>query len=165
MNSVQSGTAILPPNHAGRTRLRKCADSDTGSPATGRTQSFERRSYQTRRIQRFAVVLETRTGQGTVPLAAESLAQLQEAILGKTTTLPACGLRLSPVYVGQTVRYENVEHYVAPPWDAVPQMVDALREFLRRTAGASSVMRAAVASFGFVYIYPWPTETDACTVF
>jgi hypothetical protein len=109
---------------------------------------------QTKRIQRFAAVLETRTGQGTVPLNAESLAELQEAILGKTTTLPTYGLRQSPVYVGQTVRYENVVHYVAPPWQVVAQMVDALREFLLRTAGASSVMRAAVASFGFVYIHP-----------
>ncbi|MDP9912523.1 hypothetical protein J2W27_004649 [Variovorax boronicumulans] len=109
---------------------------------------------QTKRIQRFAAVLETRTGQGQVPLAAEDLAQLQEAILGKTTTLPGYGLRQSPVYVGQTVRYENVVHYVAPPWEEVPRMVDALRKFLNRTEGAASVMRAAVASFGFVYIHP-----------
>ena len=52
------------------------------------------------------------------------------------------------------MRYENVVHYVAPPWEAVPQMVDALRQFLIRTEGAASVMRAAVASFGFVYIHP-----------
>jgi hypothetical protein len=109
---------------------------------------------QTKRIQRFAAVIETRTGQGPIPLSAEGLAQLQGAILGKTTTLPAYGLRRSPVYVGQTVRYENVVHYVAPPWEAVPSMVDALRQFLIRTEGASSVMRAAVASFGFVYIHP-----------
>nr|WP_278875151.1 Fic family protein [Variovorax paradoxus] len=82
------------------------------------------------------------------------MAQLQEAILGKTTTLPAYGLRRSPVYVGQTVRYENVVHYFAPPWEAVPRMVDALSQFLIRTEGAPSVMRAAVASFGFVYIHP-----------
>lgn len=109
---------------------------------------------QTKRIQRFAAVLETRTGQGPLPLAVQGLAQLQEAILGGTTTLPAYGLRQSPVYVGQTVNYENVVHYVAPPWEVVPQMVDALRQFLLRTQGASSVMRAAVASFGFVYIHP-----------
>ncbi|MDP9918998.1 hypothetical protein J2W24_004667 [Variovorax boronicumulans] len=75
---------------------------------------------QTKRIQRFAAVLETRTGQDPIPLDADGLGQLQEAILGATTTLPAYGLRRSPVYVGQTVRYENVVHYVAPPWQAVP---------------------------------------------
>ena len=52
------------------------------------------------------------------------------------------------------VRYENVVHYAAPPWEAVQPMVSGLASFLALTQGASVVARAAVASFGFVYIHP-----------
>jgi hypothetical protein len=52
------------------------------------------------------------------------------------------------------VRYENVVHYVAPAYRDVAPMMDGLRTFVERTQGASPTARAAVASFGFVYIHP-----------
>lgn len=111
---------------------------------------------QTRKIQRFAAVMETRTGQGASPLTEDALAALQKDILGTTTTLQSYGLRKSPVFVGEQVRYDNVVHYVAPPWQEVPAMVRGLQKALALTAGQEglSVGRAAVAAFGFVYIHP-----------
>lgn len=111
---------------------------------------------QTSKIQRFAAVMEARTGEGAVPLSPESLADFQAAMLGQTTTLQGFGLRRSPVFVGATVRYENVVHYVAPPWQAVPAMVDGLAASIKLTTGQPrlSVARAAVAAFGFIYIHP-----------
>jgi hypothetical protein len=109
---------------------------------------------QATRVQRFAAVMETRTGQGNAPLTDEALATLQKEILGEVTTLSSYGLRHSPVFVGQTVRYENVVHYVAPEYRDVAPMMDGLRTFVERTQGASPIARAAVASFGFVYIHP-----------
>lgn len=70
------------------------------------------------------------------------------------TTLASFGLRRSPVFVGQTVRYENVVHYVAPDWPDVAPMLEGLRIFVERTKGAPPTARAAVASFAFVYIHP-----------
>lgn len=109
---------------------------------------------QVTRVQRFAAVMETRTGAGDVPLTADALATLQKDILGDVTTLASFGLRQSPVFVGQAARYENVVHYVAPDWIDVAPMLEGLRTFVDRTKGASSIARAAVASFAFVYIHP-----------
>ena len=45
-------------------------------------------------------------------------------------------------------------HYIGPHWDDVPSILTGLRELLKRTAGLSSVARAALVSFGFVYLHP-----------
>lgn len=106
------------------------------------------------RIERFADVMARRTGQGDVPLSDASLAQLQSEILGERSTLTHFGLRQSPVFVGETVRYQNIVHYVAPPKEDLISMLDGLQVFMERTQGQSPVMRSAVAAFGFVYIHP-----------
>lgn len=106
------------------------------------------------RIQRFADVMARRTGQGPLPLTDASLAELQQEILGPMTTLGRTGLRQSPVFVGETVRYQEVVHYVAPPVADLQAMLDGLQTFLNRTQGQSPVLRSAVAAFAFVYIHP-----------
>ncbi len=106
------------------------------------------------RIERFADVMARRTGQGECPLSDAALANLQGEILGKLTTLTHFGLRQSPVFVGETMHYQEIVHYVAPPVDDVTAMLDGLRIFLERTQGQSPVMRSAVTAFGFVYIHP-----------
>jgi hypothetical protein len=83
-----------------------------------------------------------------------ALAQLQEDILGSRVTLQQFGLRQSPVFVGEVVRHQEVVHYVAPPFEDMPDMLDGLKVFLERTVGQSPVMRSAVAAFGFVYMHP-----------
>lgn len=116
--------------------------------------AIEGEGDQTGRVQRFADVMARRTGRDEVPLTDVSLANLQEAILGGRTTLTHFGLRESPVFVGETIRYEEVVHYIAPPATDLEAMLHGLRTFLLRTQGQSSVMRSAVAAFGFVYIHP-----------
>lgn len=106
------------------------------------------------RIQRFAEVLHRHTGRGVAPLDQHSLALLQTAILGPNSSLQIPGIRLSPVFVGERVRNEEVIHYVAPPFEDVPGMLEGLAAYLQKTATHSPVMRSAVASFGFVYIHP-----------
>lgn len=106
------------------------------------------------RIQRFAGVLARRTGQGEVPLGNAALAEMQAEILGSRTTLKEFGIRQSPVFVGEMVRFQEVVHYIAPPPQDLTGMLNGLATFLERTAGQSPVMRSAVAAFGFVYIHP-----------
>lgn len=106
------------------------------------------------RIQRFASVLGRRTGQGEVPLSDGALAEIQREILGERTTLKQLGLRKSPVFVGESVRFQEVVHYIAPPPEDLEHMLFGLAAFLDRTAGQSPVMRSTVAAFGFVYIHP-----------
>ncbi len=106
------------------------------------------------RIQRFADVMARRTGQDEVPLSDTPLAALQQEILGERTTIANFGVRQSPVFIGESVRYHEVVHYVAPAADEVGAMLQGLRVFLERTEGQSPVMRSAVAAFGFIYIHP-----------
>lgn len=106
------------------------------------------------RIQRFADVMARRTGQGAMPLTDAPLAELQQEILGPRTTLTHLGLRKSPVFVGETVKFHEVVHYVAPPATDLQDMLAGLETFLDRTHGQSPVLRCAVAAFAFVYIHP-----------
>ena len=116
--------------------------------------AIEGEADQSDRIQRFADVLARRTGEGTLPLHEATLAQLQSEILGRRTTLQQFGIRQSPVFVGEVVRYQEVVHYVAPPPADMPAMLEGLAVFWERTQGQSAVMRSAVVAFGFVYIHP-----------
>ncbi len=116
---------------------------------------IEGEADKTDRIQRFADVLARRTGQGDrPPLDNASLAELQREILGLRTTVQRFGLRQSPVFVGELVRYQEIVHYVAPPQQDLADMLAGLQTFLERTRGQSPVMRSAVAAFGFIYIHP-----------
>lgn len=115
--------------------------------------AIEGEAEQSSRIERFADAMARRTGLGELPLSDAALAELQREILGRTT-LRHFGIRQSPVFVGERVRYEEVVHYVAPDAQELPAMLEGLSVFLRRTRGQSPVMRSAVAAFGFVYIHP-----------
>ncbi len=116
--------------------------------------AIEREADNASRVQRFADAMARRTGHGELPLTDDKLAELQRDILGEKVTLTHFGIRQSPVFVGQTIRFQEVVHYVAPVSSDVPMMLEGLRTFLERTQGQSSVMRSAVAAFGFVYIHP-----------
>jgi fido (protein-threonine AMPylation protein) len=105
------------------------------------------------RIQRFAAVIEQRTGQSADPLSTADLEALQREILGPNAL--HYGLRRSPVFVGESARFDEERvHYVGPHWDDVPALLDGLRSVLKRTSGLSPVARAALVSFGFVYLHP-----------
>ena len=105
------------------------------------------------RVQRFATVIEQRTGQSAEPLSIAELEVLQREILGANAL--HYGLRRSPVFVGETDRFgQERVHYIAPHWNDVPSILSGLGDLIRRTAGLSSVARAALVSFGFVYLHP-----------
>jgi hypothetical protein len=114
--------------------------------------AIESESDADNRVQRFAAVMEQHCGNYDDPLAADTLAELQAAILGPRAT--RYGVRRSPVFVGETVRLQPVVHYIAPHWDDAPALLNGLRECAARTVGAASLVRAAVLSFGFVYLHP-----------
>jgi hypothetical protein len=105
------------------------------------------------RIQRFATVLEQRTGQSADPLDPNELEALQREILGPNAL--HYGLRHSPIFVGESGRFgREVVHYIAPPGEEVSSILEGLRTLLKRTRGLSPVARAALISFGFVYLHP-----------
>jgi len=113
---------------------------------------IEHEQDQEDRIRRFANVMETECGTHADPLQPDTLVALQREILGKTAL--RYGIRRSPVYVGHTAHYLPVVDYIAPHWDHTRSMLAGLSQVLRNTQGQSSILRAAVASFGFVYVHP-----------
>ncbi|ABE35523.1 fic/DOC family protein [Paraburkholderia xenovorans LB400] len=104
------------------------------------------------RIRRFAAVMESECGQHANPFDAGTLNVLQRGILGQSAL--RYGIRRSPVYVGHVARYQPVVDYIAPPWQHIEVMLAGLTRFLERTAGRAPLVRAAAASFGFVYAHP-----------
>lgn len=117
--------------------------------------AIERESQHIDRVKRFAAAMERRCGHYDNPLTEHSLAELQSEILGKQSTQQFFGFRKSPVFVGEvTSSFIPAVHYIAPHWSIVPGLLDGLHAFDNRTNGRSSIIRAAVLSFGFVYIHP-----------
>lgn len=104
------------------------------------------------RIRRFAAVMESECGKHGNPFAQETLSLLQRGILGDTSL--RYGARKSPVYVGHSAHYQAVVDYIAPHWDHLESLLTGLACFLERTRGGASIVRAATASFGFVYAHP-----------
>jgi hypothetical protein len=103
------------------------------------------------RVRRFAAAMENRCGREGDPLSIQVLGELQAEILGVATRY---GLRKSPVIVGHTTGFSDIVDYIAPHWDHTEGLLQGLQSFLAKTKGSSSMLRAAVASFGFVYIHP-----------
>ncbi|MDH0342065.1 Fic family protein [Chromobacterium haemolyticum] len=115
--------------------------------------AIEREDRHIDRVKRFAAVMERRCGHYTSPLDETAITELQREILGPRAT--RYGLRKSPVFVGESdVALGSIVHYVGPHWDDTALMLSGLKAFAERTAGRSSIARAAVLSFGFVYIHP-----------
>lgn len=115
---------------------------------------IEREDDKADRIQRFAAVMERRCGEHQNPLDRDTLTELQREVIGDKSTFSHFGLRKSPVFVGETTGFQEIVHYVAPHWDELDAMLRGMESFVERTKGASPIARAAVASFGFVYIHP-----------
>ena len=118
--------------------------------------TIEGEGKELKRIERFADVMARRTGTGDIPLDPESLAELQQEILGSKTVIQQYGVRQSPVFVSHTQvnGFKEIVHYIAPPADDIADKLEGLQVFMEKTEGQSALMRSAVASFAFVYIHP-----------
>jgi hypothetical protein len=114
--------------------------------------AIEQEGQQVDRVRRFAAMMERYCGQYPEPLSEGALGELQAQILGPRAT--RYGVRRSPVFVGERDGFTELVHYIAPHWHDARSLLSGLRDFADRTAGASALVRAAVLSFGFVYIHP-----------
>jgi hypothetical protein len=113
---------------------------------------IEHEPNQEDRIRRFASVMESECGRHADPFSAETLVLLQRGILGDAAL--RYGLRRSPVYVGHTPHYQPVVDYITPHWLQTEALLAGLARFLERTRGGAPIVRAAIASFGLVYVHP-----------
>ncbi len=104
-------------------------------------------------IMRFASAIEMLTGTVNNPLSDDFLVKLQQDILINPAV--AAGIRRSPIFVGSdSLALGSIVEYAAPPHEAVPKMIEGLRQFQEATRGVAPAIRAAALSFAFVYIHP-----------
>ncbi|KAB0325107.1 Fic family protein [Janthinobacterium sp. PLB04] len=124
--------------------------------------AIEKEEKQVDRVKRFAALMEHRCGQNGDPLALQALSEIQAEILGLATRY---GVRQSPAVIGYTHGVENIVEYIAPPWERTMELLVGLQRCLAKTAGTSSLLRASIASFGFVYIHPMSDGNDRISRF
>lgn len=117
------------------------------------TFAIERESDRKDDIRRFASAMLEHCGKIDDPLSDNSLIAMQKDVLGHRAL--RTGIRESPVFVGSAAHHSaTVVQYVAASPQQVPGLMAGLRAFDERTKGSSTLARAGVLAFGFVYIHP-----------
>lgn len=122
---------------------------------TKSSYEIEREEPTPDRMERFVSLLAK---AGTVVneelLSKERLVHLQNAIVDPR--FAALGFRHFQNYVGESLPYYNqLIHYVCPPPSVLFSAMEGLQETATRTNGISPEIRAAIISFGFVFIHPF----------
>lgn len=87
-------------------------------------------------------------------LEEQYLTALQNAIVD--SRYKQNGYRDFQNYIGQSnYRLEEIYHYICPPQSIVHRMMNGLALTEQKTRELSPVIRAAIISFGFVFIHPF----------
>lgn len=107
------------------------------------------------RMSRFVNLLyEAGTEPASEVLEESSLTRLQNAIVDPR--YKQVGYRDFQNYIGQSnYRLEEIYHYICPPPQMVLPMMKALASTEQKTRELSPMIRAAIISFGFVFIHPF----------
>lgn len=122
---------------------------------TRSSYEIEKEKPSPERMERFIALL---TSAGRVPgeqlLGEQNLTQLQNAIVDPR--FAAQGFRDFQNYIGQSLPdYTELIHYICPPPAYVHSLMEGLKETVIKTEGSSALVRAAVISFGLVFIHPF----------
>jgi hypothetical protein len=117
--------------------------------------AIEREEVTPARGERFVAVLARSGKINPESLLEESrLTSLQNLIVDPRYA--AKGFRSDQNYVGQTLAgYQEKVHYVCPPPNLVSTLISGLRSFRVRSEALPAPVRAAIVSFGFVYVHPF----------
>ena len=107
------------------------------------------------RMNRFVNLLyEAGKKSANETLNEDNLTILQNAIVDPRYKQD--GFRKFQNYIGQTnYRLEEIYHYVCPPPNMVNSMMKGLVTSEEKTNNISPIIRAAIVSFGFVFIHPF----------
>ncbi len=107
------------------------------------------------RIERFLKILgRAGTEKAGHALDEDRLVKLQLAIVDPR--FAASGYRQFQNYIGQSLpNDQELIHYICPPPVFIPSLMAGLKEAALKTTGIYPVIRAAIISFGFVYIHPF----------
>jgi hypothetical protein len=117
--------------------------------------AIEREEVTPDRGRRFVAVLaRSGTVKPELLLDERRLAELQNVIVDPRYAEQ--GFRTQQNFVGQTLpNFQEKVHYVCPPPQLLATLMAGLRSFLVRSNELPPPVRAAVVSFGFVYVHPF----------
>jgi hypothetical protein len=94
------------------------------------------------------------TVEASLLLDEKRLVQLQNVIVDRR--FAAERFRDFQNYIGQTLLgYQEMIHYICPPPVFLQSLMEGLKETAVKTAGVYAAARAAIISFGFVFIHPF----------
>ena len=107
------------------------------------------------RMEKFITLLMKAGTEQTVQLLDEPrLVELQNAIVDARFAAEA--FRDFQNYIGQSLPgYQEMIHYICPPPAILHTLMEGLKETAEKTSGIYPEIRAAVISFGFVFIHPF----------
>ncbi|MCB9233725.1 MAG: Fic family protein [Bacteroidia bacterium] len=119
------------------------------------SSEIERENPSQDRLDRFISLLES-AGQSSLE---ESLSEHELIRLQNTIVDPRYAdkeFRNYQNYIGQTLRdYSQKIHYVCPPPEMVRPLMQGLAGLSRKNQATGAVIKAAIVSFGFVFIHPF----------
>lgn len=125
------------------------------SKETKSSYEIEKEQPTPDRMEKFVTLL-TQAGAEDIAtmLDEQRLTQLQNAIVD--SRFANTGFRDFQNYIGESLPgFIDRIHYICPPPALVPSLMTGLRDVANKTAGISSEIRAAIISFGFVFIHPF----------
>jgi hypothetical protein len=107
------------------------------------------------RMEKFvALLVQAGTEETSKLLDEQRLTQLQNAIVD--SRFAATGFRDFQNYIGQSLPgHMNMVHYICPPPSFIPSLMNGLKDAANKTIGIPPEIRAAILSFGFVFIHPF----------
>ena len=107
------------------------------------------------RTARFISLLERAGEEPIATLMREQfLTHLQNEIVD--SRFAALGYRNFQNYIGQTTyNFKEIFHYICPPPQFLPSIMEGLSMSLEKTAGVHPVVRATIIAFGFVFAHPF----------
>lgn len=116
--------------------------------------AIERESPSEARATRFVEALKQAGQSSTEDTLDESnLSALQNLIVDPR--FAEKGFRKIQNYVGATVHWKTVVHFIPPPPGALKEMMHGWADAVNRLGASEPVAQAAVASFGFVFLHPF----------
>src|SRR6202000_1536551 len=107
------------------------------------------------RMEKFVALLQQAgTEEPNEMLDSQRLIQLQRAIVDPRYA--ASGFRKEQIYVGESLpNFIESIHYIGPPPEMVPSLMEGLVTMASKSSGNHAGIRAALISFGFVFIHPF----------
>lgn len=107
------------------------------------------------RMEKFVALLQ-QAGTETPKemLDQQRLTQLQNAIVDARYAAP--GFRDTQIYIGESLpNFIESIHYIGPPPEMVLSLMEGLASMNSKSSGIHPGARAALVSFGFVFIHPF----------